>query len=62
LNSRAVPIIPERPARFTTGKIYFASAAFAMPSSSFLMSSGDSCGRFTGIVSLLSLAVSGNGG
>ncbi len=41
---------------------YFASAADFMPSSSFLMSSGDNCGRSTLIVSLLSLAVSGNGG
>ena len=41
---------------------YFASAACFMASSSFLISSGGSCGRSTLIVSLSSLAVSGNGG
>ena len=51
-----------RPAWFTNETNYFASAAFCMPASSFLMSSGDSFGRSTLIVSLLNLAVSGNGG
>ncbi len=51
-----------RPARFTTESTYFASAAFCMPASSFLMSSGDSFGRSTLIVSLLSLAVRVKGG
>ena len=36
-------------------------AAFCMPSCNFLMSSGDKCGRSILIVSLLNLAVSGNG-
>jgi hypothetical protein len=35
---------------------------FRIAASIFLMSSGDNCGRSTWIVSLFSLAVSGNGG
>ncbi len=38
------------------------AATFFMPSSSFLISSGDNCGRSILIVSLLNFAVSGNGG
>jgi hypothetical protein len=37
-------------------------AAFCMPSSNFFLSSGDNCGRSILTVSLLNLAVSGNGG
>jgi len=38
------------------------ASTFFIASSNFLMSAGDNCGRSTVIVSLLSLAVSGNGG
>src|SRR5260370_15417079 len=41
---------------------YSAILLLRVASSSFLMSSGDNCGRSTLIVSLLSLAVKGNGG
>ncbi len=55
-----VHVLPTRAIRKRAG--YFASAAFFMASSSFLMSAGDSCGRSSLMVSWLSFAVSGNGG
>ena len=51
-----------RSARFTVRRDQSLFAFSFIAASSFLMSAGDSCGRSTLIVSLLSLAVSGNGG
>ena len=59
------PAPGNRAARFAIGPLDVYSrpaATFFMPASSFLISSGDSCGRSMLIVSLLSSAVSGNGG
>ena len=65
--SRVQDSIPSPPgiyhrARRRLCTTHFASAAFCMPASSFLMSSADNFGRSTLIVSLLSFAVSANGG
>jgi hypothetical protein len=49
---------PLQPKRY----YWMPSAAFFIPASSFLMSSGDNCGRSILIVSLLNFAVSGKGG
>jgi hypothetical protein len=49
-------------ARFAPGTDQSAFAFSIIAACSFLMSSGDNCGRSTLMVSLLSLAVSGNGG
>ena len=51
--SRGLPIIQLR---------YSLALLFRMAASSFLMSSGDNCGRSILIVSLLNFAVRGNGG
>jgi len=51
-----------RPAAAAPSSGQSALAFSCIAACSFLMSSGDSCGRSTLIVSLLSLAVSANGG
>ena len=57
---------PAAPSRGAVGAFHepprHQSPALSIASRSFLISSGDSCGRATLIVSLLNLAVSGNGG
>ncbi len=54
---RAARVFHEYPGAYSRPR-----ATFFMPSSSFLISSGDNCGRSILIVSLLNFAVSGNGG
>ena len=64
MKSRAALCEAAHAAHFKTSQSvrYLASAAAFIPSSSFLMSSGDNCGRSTLSVSLLSLPVNANGG